>query len=90
MALQLPTRCKPQHNIGNMVVQIKQKPLAMSAPKTLYFSAKLWIFSMQSTPLVRTAGLEPAWAYRPRDFRTSYGFHRHLVEVFVVWTIPSP
>ena len=36
MALQLQTCCKLAQSIGKMVVQVKMKPLSMSAPSVKY------------------------------------------------------
>ncbi len=49
-------------------------------PKTTLPFKMLQKISDIKSDLVRTAGLEPAWAIRPRDFLTNYDFHRHSEE----------
>ena len=42
MALQLQTSCKPKQNTRKVVVQVKTKPLSMSAPK-FFLESRLFV-----------------------------------------------
>lgn len=44
---------------------------------------------LETTEVVRAAGVEPARALRPYGFSYHFGFRRRRL-AFVVWTIPSP
>ena len=52
MAVQLQTRCKLAQSIGKMVVQVKMKPLSMSAPKEKYSISPALIYIIMKRMVV--------------------------------------